>query len=86
VPALLADRISAYVAASRIGRGAHPVTLACSIGVAVSEPGDSAIGMLIERADQALYDAKTHGKGQTRWFSQIDVDSADALVTPPPAR
>ncbi len=86
VPELLADRIGAHVAASRIGSTTHPVALACSIGVAVSEPSDTAIGMLIERADQALYDAKAHGKGQTRWFSQIDIDPGDVLVTRPPAR
>ncbi len=86
VPALLAQRIGAHVAASHIGDGDHPVALACSIGVAVSEPSDTAIGMVIERADQALYDAKAHGKGQTRWFSQIDVEPADAQVIPPLTR
>jgi diguanylate cyclase (GGDEF)-like protein len=86
VPELLADRIGAHVAASRIGGTAHPVSLACSIGVAVSEPSDTTIGMVIERADQALYDAKAHGKGQTRWFSQIDIDPGDVLVTRLPGR
>jgi diguanylate cyclase (GGDEF)-like protein len=86
LPALLADRIGAHVAASRIGSHAHPVSLACSIGVAVSEPSDTAIGMLIERADQALYDAKAHGKGQTRWFSQIGGGQDGTLLTEPRAR
>ena len=81
VPERLAERIGAHVASSPIGTSDHPVTLACSIGVAVSEPSDTAIGMLIERADQALYDAKAHGKGQTRWFSQIAIDPDDVLVT-----
>jgi diguanylate cyclase (GGDEF)-like protein len=86
VPELLADRIGAHVAATHIGASDHPVSLACSIGVAVSEPSDTAIGMVIERADQALYDAKAHGKGQTRWFSQIDLEPGDVLVKRPPAR
>ena len=86
VPARLAERISDHVAAAHIGSTAHPVALACSIGMAVSEPSDTTIGMLIERADEALYDAKARGKGQTRWFGQIDLDSAGTLVTGPHAR
>jgi diguanylate cyclase (GGDEF)-like protein len=86
VPARLAERIGDHVAAAHIGSAAHPVALACSIGMAVSEPSDTAIGMLIERADEALYDAKARGKGQTRWFGQIDLDAAGTLVTGPHAR
>ena len=86
VPARLAERISDHVAAAHIGSTAHPVALACSIGMAVSEPSDTTIGMLIERADEALYDAKARGKGQTRWFGQIDLDSAGTPVTGPRAR
>ncbi len=77
LPAGLAGRISAHVAASRIDDDGRRVTLACSIGVAVSEPSDTAIGMLIERADQALYTAKACGKGQTRWFGQTNREPDD---------
>jgi diguanylate cyclase (GGDEF)-like protein len=77
LPAGLADRIGIHVSGSRIGNGGDHVALACSIGVAVSEPTDTTIGMLIERADQALYDAKAHGKGQTRWFGQVDGGPGD---------
>jgi diguanylate cyclase (GGDEF)-like protein len=72
VPARLATRISDHVARSEIGVGGHAMALACSIGVAVSEPSDSSVEMLIERADRALYDAKAHGRGQIRWFGRIE--------------
>jgi diguanylate cyclase (GGDEF)-like protein len=70
VPAILASRIGVRVARSRVGVPAHPTTLACSIGVAVSEPSDTTVQTLIDRADQALYEAKNHGKGQARWYRQ----------------
>jgi diguanylate cyclase (GGDEF)-like protein len=70
VPEQLARRISAYVAGSVIGAPESAVALACSIGVAVSEPSDPTVEALIERADRALYDAKTDGRGQIRWFDQ----------------
>ena len=70
VPEQLAKRISAHVARSEIGTAEGAVGLACSIGVAVSEPSDRTVEALIERADHALYDAKTHGRGQIRWFGR----------------
>jgi diguanylate cyclase (GGDEF)-like protein len=70
VPQELAKRISAQVAQSEIGTSESAVALACSIGVAVSEPSDGTVEALIERADHALYDAKSDGKGQIRWFAR----------------
>ena len=70
VPEELAKRISAHVALSEIVTPEGAVALACSIGVAVSEPSDSTVEELIERADRALYDAKTDGRGQIRWFGR----------------
>jgi diguanylate cyclase (GGDEF)-like protein len=70
VPEQLARRISSHVAGSQVGAPEGAVALACSIGVAVSEPSDSTVEELIERADRALYDAKTDGRGQIRWFGQ----------------
>ena len=70
VPEELAKRISAHVALSEIVTPEGAVALACSIGVAVSEPSDSTVEELIERADRALYEAKTDGRGQIRWFGR----------------
>lgn len=69
-PMQLATRISASVAKSEIGADGHLVALACSIGVAVSEPSDTTVETLIERADRALYCAKASGRGQIRLFGQ----------------
>jgi diguanylate cyclase (GGDEF)-like protein len=70
VPEELAKRISAHVALSEIVTPEGAVALACSIGVAVSEPSDRTVEELIERADRALYEAKTDGRGQIRWFGR----------------
>jgi diguanylate cyclase (GGDEF)-like protein len=67
-PALLAKRISAHVAHSELEGNGHLLTLACSIGAAVSHPDDDSVETLIGRADQALYVAKADGRGQVRWF------------------
>jgi len=70
VPEELAGRIAAHVAQSEIRTPEGAMALACSIGVAVSEPSDSSIETLIERADRALYGAKADGRGQIRWFGR----------------
>ena len=70
VPEEVANRISVHVAQSEIGTAGGAVALTCSIGVAVSEPSDGTVETLIERADRALYDAKSDGKGQIRWFGR----------------
>ena len=70
-PALLADRISRYVSHSVVESDQGTFTIGCSIGVAVSQPSDRSVETLIERADQALYAAKSRGRGQIRWFSPV---------------
>jgi len=70
-PARLADRISDYVARSAVESDQGTFTIGCSIGVAVSQPDDTTVETLIERADQALYVAKSRGRGQIRWFSSV---------------
>jgi diguanylate cyclase (GGDEF)-like protein len=62
VPEHLAKRIGAHVARSEIGEVGHAMPLACSIGVAVSEPSDGSVEVLIERADRALFGAKSDGR------------------------
>jgi diguanylate cyclase (GGDEF)-like protein len=76
VPEELARRISAHVTQSEIVTPEGAMALACSIGVAVSEPSDTTVEALIGRADRALYDAKTNGRGQIRWFGR----TASALL------
>ena len=62
----LADSLHGAIASIELASGETAVWLRCSIGIAVSEPGDTAEAV-IHRADQALYSAKTRGRNQIRW-------------------
>jgi diguanylate cyclase (GGDEF)-like protein len=64
----LADRLHRSVAESSLKADRLSVALRCSIGVALSEPGDN-VESLIQKADQALYFAKNEGRNQTRWHA-----------------
>ena len=64
----LADRLHRAVAESTLEADRLSVALQCSIGVALSEPGDN-VESLIHKADQALYSAKNEGRNQTRWHA-----------------
>jgi diguanylate cyclase (GGDEF)-like protein len=66
-PVLLAARICARVSSSEIQVHGRKSKLGCSIGGAVSMASDHTIEVLIERADDALYVAKTNGRGQVHW-------------------
>ncbi len=86
VPRRLATRIRDSVAHTVIGDNAHRMALACSIGVAISEPSDRSVGTLIERADRALYLAKADGRGQIRWFGQTGPRDPSTTATTALAR
>jgi diguanylate cyclase (GGDEF)-like protein len=64
---LLARRIDASLSDLRLGNSDDHVPVGCSIGVAVSEPSDDRVEVLIDRADRALYVAKAKGRGQVSW-------------------
>ncbi len=67
-PERLGRRMVERVAGSKIDLHGTPLTIGCSVGAALSEPGDTSVDALIERADRALYLAKAAGRGQTRWY------------------
>jgi diguanylate cyclase (GGDEF)-like protein len=71
-PALLATRIAELISSSVVEGDGCCRKIGCSIGVAVSEPGDRTVESLIERADHALYVAKANGRGQVRWFGAAE--------------
>jgi diguanylate cyclase (GGDEF)-like protein len=71
-PALLATRIAALISNSVVEGEGCSRKIGCSIGVAVSGPGDRTVESLIERADHALYVAKANGRGQVRWFGAAE--------------
>jgi diguanylate cyclase (GGDEF)-like protein len=66
---LLAERIRDRVSRSEVKGDGSTLELGCSVGVALLEPSDSSVEMLIERADRALYVAKANGRGQVHEFA-----------------
>jgi diguanylate cyclase (GGDEF)-like protein len=77
----LAERIRQQVSATVTDVGGRRIEVACSIGVAVSEPSDVSVDSLMHRADQALYLAKADGRGRVRWIGPPPAP----LGTAPPA-
>lgn len=73
--AALAERIVAEMAAPADIDGER-LGLSCSVGVSISEHGDTDPGRLVSEADIALYDAKMRGPGSVEFFA----DAARAQV------
>jgi diguanylate cyclase (GGDEF)-like protein len=69
-PGLLASRIVEYVSTLEVTGDEGRVRLGCSIGVARSEEFDVAADVIIDRADRALYVAKTNGRGRVHEFNR----------------
>jgi len=63
-PMLLAQRICDHVSKLEVKSDDGSLELGCSIGVSLLEACDSTVGMVIERADRALYVAKANGRGR----------------------
>ncbi|MBM3180379.1 MAG: PAS domain S-box protein [Chloroflexi bacterium] len=68
----VAERIRANVAALRVGTDKKPFTITLSIGIAElrHEPLDENVERIIQRADEALYQAKESGRNRTVIFGQ----------------
>jgi diguanylate cyclase (GGDEF)-like protein len=66
-PELLARRFSEILSTLTLPGDHGDLAIGCSIGAAVSEPSDEQVEMLIERADRALYVAKSDGHAQVSW-------------------
>jgi len=68
----VAERIRANVAALRVGTDKKPFTITLSIGIAEMqhEPLDENVERIIQRADEALYQAKESGRNRTVIFGQ----------------
>lgn len=60
----LSERIRACVEASRVRHGEDEIRVTISIGAAGATETDHDIQTLVERADHALYDAKSGGRNQ----------------------
>jgi diguanylate cyclase (GGDEF)-like protein len=66
-PLRVGERIRQQVEKSFAVVGRDRIKLGCSIGVAVSEPGE-AMDSLLKRADEALYAAKAEGRNRVKWL------------------
>jgi diguanylate cyclase (GGDEF)-like protein len=61
----IAERLRAAIAATPVSaEGGVPVPFTVSIGVATLEPGDESLAALMDRADQAMYQAKREGRNR----------------------
>ena len=63
---LLAERIHGAVGTQTLNVDGDVVPLRCSVGVALSTPGDD-VETLISEADRALYAAKRQGRDRVCW-------------------
>jgi diguanylate cyclase (GGDEF)-like protein len=68
-PTLLAERICERVASSDVYGHGRSFKIGCSIGGALSEPRECTVAAIIERADKALYVAKSKGRGRVYWYA-----------------
>ncbi|HEV8064816.1 MAG TPA: diguanylate cyclase [Acidimicrobiales bacterium] len=75
---VLAERILKAVAREVPGPGPCPISVACSIGVALSTPFDT-VDTLMSRADEALYAAKFAGRGRFRLATSRPGDEPAAM-------
>jgi len=62
----IAERIRRSVGEQPIASGAHVIGMTVSIGIAGIRGEDTQVSEMIDRADQAMYEAKTGGRNQTR--------------------
>jgi len=78
--AKMARGVLASVCQTRVGQGHLTVLLSCSVGVAscVAQAGDTPQD-LVQKADQALYMAKTRGRARVMCHG-------DAVTEPPVPR
>ncbi len=60
----IAERARAAVEAATLLRGNDPVSVSVSVGVAAAYPGDRDVQDVVERADEALYEAKAAGRNR----------------------
>jgi diguanylate cyclase (GGDEF)-like protein len=63
----LAERVRAVVSSEAVTAGEFSLNVTVSIGGASRQPGELTPRMLLERADQALYQAKRGGRNRVVW-------------------
>jgi diguanylate cyclase (GGDEF)-like protein len=78
VAAKMADRLKRKIAALRVVSGDQTVKFTTSVGCAVSDERSRDVEDIIQRADKALYTAKSAGRNRVRVYRESSVDSAAA--------
>jgi diguanylate cyclase (GGDEF)-like protein len=61
----VAERVRCAVEAAAAEFGSQRIQVTVSVGVAMVAPNDRDVQDVIQRADQALYEAKTSGRNRT---------------------
>ncbi len=67
---LVAERIRETVAAFRLTWNEHKIGITLSLGVAEFDSQTDSLDKLIQRADQAMYEAKNGGRNRTQVFGE----------------
>ncbi len=69
---IVAERIRAALKSRHVGDFHPPLTMTCSIGVAVLHAGELTIDEVFNRADTAMYAAKAAGRDRVFWASPVE--------------
>jgi diguanylate cyclase (GGDEF)-like protein len=83
--ALVAERLRALVQATPLQIDGRSIALTASIGVSLSDSSDSAETVL-QRADEAMYQAKQRGRNRVEFISKPDAPSSPPTDEPLPAQ
>jgi diguanylate cyclase (GGDEF)-like protein len=78
VAAKMADRLKRKIAALKVASGDQTVKIKTSVGCAVSDERSRDVEDIIQRADKALYTAKSAGRNRVRVYRESSIDSAAA--------
>jgi diguanylate cyclase (GGDEF)-like protein len=78
VAARMADRLKRKIAALNVRSDGHTVKFTTSVGCAVSDERSRDLEDIIQRADKALYTAKSAGRNRVRVYRESSTDSAAA--------
>ncbi len=71
--AAVGERLRAGIAAEPVATDKGPLAVSVSAGIAASTQGLTAVDLLVDRADQALYQAKDGGRNNVRLWRPEDV-------------
>jgi len=75
-----AERLRKQLAAMEVGFNEQTFRITASLGVAERSANDSAIDEVIERADQALYQAKEQGRDQVVCWQNERVQGTSGAI------